>query len=340
MWLLALHASAQLCPSIDFEPDGNGLLPDGSVATDNLPITTQYLLSHGVSFGIDDDLDGVADLGASPALEAVGLESINGFFNNVLGSTDTAASGFESQLGTFFLRTPTGTGGFPAPTNLLITYTSPVSAASAEIWDLDGEVSLGSEQWRLEALDAFGGVLDSISTPEQIDFTFDGKPVVVSIDHAGISDIYALRMVFTGTKTGAAGIAFKNFNSTCSAGSWQDLGNALAGSSGIPALVGSGTLIGGDPVSLSLTGGLPITSAYLVIGLTDLSAPFKGGVLVPNPDIVVSGIPLDTAGDVVISDTWPTGVSTGFVSYFQFWIPDPGGPSGFAASNAVSGTTP
>ena len=51
--------------SIDFEPDGNGLLPDGSTAADNLEITDQFLTSDGISFAVDNNLDGIPDPGAT-----------------------------------------------------------------------------------------------------------------------------------------------------------------------------------------------------------------------------------------------------------------------------------
>ena len=38
------------------------------------------------------------------------------------------------------------------------------------------------------------------------------------------------------------------------------------------------------------------STSALVVGFSELAAPFKGGVLVPNPDIVIAGLPTDGAG--------------------------------------------
>jgi hypothetical protein len=38
--------------------------------------------------------------------------------------------------------------------------------------------------------------------------------------------------------------------------------------------------------------------------------------------------------------TLPAGAPSGVTIHAQFWIVDAGGPKGFAASNAVVGTTP
>ena len=40
------------------------------------------------------------------------------------------------------------------------------------------------------------------------------------------------------------------------------------------------------PMGLLLTNALPNSSSTLVIGLVGILLPFKGGVLVPNPDVL------------------------------------------------------
>jgi hypothetical protein len=120
---------------------------------------------------------------------------------------------------------------------------------------------------------------------------------------------------------------------------WLDRGESLAGTGGPPRLGGSGSLLPETPASLTLSDGLPGVTAFWVLGFSDLSAPFKGGTLVPFPDIAAP-VPLDGAGGVTLPTLWPTGIPTGFEFLNQFWIPDPGGPKGFASSNALEGTTP
>lgn len=120
---------------------------------------------------------------------------------------------------------------------------------------------------------------------------------------------------------------------------WIKLGDGLAGSAGLPQLVGTGGLLGNDPVALDLTNAKPFALSFLVLGLSNLSIPFKGGVLVPAPDFLLP-LTVDGFGVASLSTLWPAGVPSGATFYSQFWISDAAGPAGFAASNALSGTTP
>ncbi|MCB9899606.1 MAG: VCBS repeat-containing protein [Planctomycetes bacterium] len=123
---------------------------------------------------------------------------------------------------------------------------------------------------------------------------------------------------------------------------WCGLGHALAGAHGAPSLVATGGLLGGDVLGLELSGAAPSATTWLVIGFSELSAPFKGGVLVPDPTppALVVALATDAAGRLVLALPWPTGVPSGLEILFQDWIVDAGAPKGFAATNAVLGTTP
>jgi hypothetical protein len=74
-----------------------------------------------------------------------------------------------------------------------------------------------------------------------------------------------------------------------------------------------------------------------VIGLAKASLPFKGGVLVPSPDVVV---PLATgpAGTFALPFVWPAGIPGGLQLWFQTWIQDAAAVAGFAASNGPQAT--
>lgn len=211
-FVLALASGVHAQPTITFEPDANGVLPDGSPAADDLPIRDQFL-SQGVRFGYDVDLDGEIDAEGTPLLESIGGGSTAGglppteaFNSNATGMRDTAAPGFEAQLGGFLLRNAADDRGKP----LLIEYTSPVSQASGEIWDIDAWQGL-TEQWRVEALQD-GKVIASETSPEGTDFTLDSRPWTFTVRAPRGQQIHALRLVFTGTKQGnGIGIAFNNF---------------------------------------------------------------------------------------------------------------------------------
>lgn len=121
---------------------------------------------------------------------------------------------------------------------------------------------------------------------------------------------------------------------------WSSLGLGLAGSAGIPHLHGSGDLQPGSPVSLVLAHARPASSATLVVGLAQLALPFKGGTLVPSPDLLLAGLVVDGAGALSLETTWPAGLPPGTSLHLQAWITDPAGPHGLAASGAVRATAP
>ncbi len=122
---------------------------------------------------------------------------------------------------------------------------------------------------------------------------------------------------------------------------WLNVHHDLVGTHGQPSLVGSGTLVGGETLTLALTNVLENTTAALVVGAARLDAPFKGGTLVPdfNLGLIVFGLPT-LGGGLTISGPWPAGIPSGFATYYQYWVTDPAGPAGLSASNAIEGTTP
>ncbi|MDY7004780.1 MAG: PEP-CTERM sorting domain-containing protein [Cyanobacteriota bacterium] len=192
---------------INFEPV-DGKFPDGSVAVDNMPITDQFS-SLGVTFGIDRNLDGLPDAGLFPRLEAVGnSDPVPGFLFTKRGGYDIAAPGFENRLGSFFLR---GVGSIAnGGESLLISYTSPTKAASAEIWDIDVHRGGRFEQWEVQALGADLSAIDSIASPAGTTFALDASPWLWSFDRLE-TDIHAIRLVYTGNSRGV-GLAFDNFS--------------------------------------------------------------------------------------------------------------------------------
>jgi len=121
---------------------------------------------------------------------------------------------------------------------------------------------------------------------------------------------------------------------------FADLGSALAGSKGEPELTAVGTLAGGSPLSLRVTSAEPFAPARLIVGTQLLQLPFKGGVLVPLPTLVLPPFPTDAVGKLVLSTAWPAALPSGVSLYAQAWITDAAGPAGFAATNGLKLTTP
>lgn len=121
------------------------------------------------------------------------------------------------------------------------------------------------------------------------------------------------------------------------ADSWSDLGNALAGTNGLPLLEGSGDLQFGDPTSIRLSNALPNTQGMFFVGISRMDLPIFGGVLVPQ---ILIDLPMgtDALGEFEMFLDWPVH-NVGMTVYLQAWLLDAGGPQGLAASNAVAGTT-
>jgi hypothetical protein len=119
------------------------------------------------------------------------------------------------------------------------------------------------------------------------------------------------------------------------AAQWTDLGGGLAGTSGTPpVLAGLGPQIPTASTKLTVTGGLPSQPGYLLLGLSALNAPFKGGTLFPNPDVLLV-IATDAAGMWTLVFSWPTEIPFGTQLWWQVWLPDAGGPKGWAATNGL-----
>ena len=120
-------------------------------------------------------------------------------------------------------------------------------------------------------------------------------------------------------------------------GSFVNLGQGLAGGFA-PTLSGSGSLAAGAGFSLAFAGMPPFTNGMLFIGLSQLNAPFKGGVLVPQPNLQILLPTL--SGALTLNQAMPAGLPSGTSIYLHFWAPDGGAPAGVCATNALQLVTP
>ena len=116
---------------------------------------------------------------------------------------------------------------------------------------------------------------------------------------------------------------------------WTDLGHGLAGSDGIPSLLGLGELQAGSPGALKLTHANPDKLAVLFIGATSAPAPFKSGTLVPVPVSILFMLGTSPDGTITLPwISWPS-MPSGTDWFFQYAIVDSAGPAGASLSNAV-----
>ena len=101
-----------------------------------------------------------------------------------------------------------------------------------------------------------------------------------------------------------------------------------------PTLSGTGTLLPSTPFTLQLAGGDAFATVFLVVSPFKANLPFKGGLLVPSPLLIVT-FGLNGAGAANLPATWPAGVPSGASLWLQGWIPDSDGPAGLVATAAL-----
>jgi len=171
---------------------------------------------------------------------------------------------------------------------------------------------------------AFGG-------PEFVYATLHRPPASGDLDGDG-----ALDLAWAGGLPAKGGIAPLMNRS----GPAQDLGLALAGTHGRPVLTVFGSFQPGASIEILVENALEASFAHIVLGASRIDAPFKGGIFVPKPDLLILSLPLDAAGSLQLASAWPAGLPSGLQAWTQFWITDAGGPAGYAATNAVEITLP
>jgi len=123
---------------------------------------------------------------------------------------------------------------------------------------------------------------------------------------------------------------------------WIDHGFGLTDDVPEPRLCGWGLMAEGWPVSMKLYQAPSFSLGGLVIGFNVLFTPFKGGTLVPSPDLILP-VFADEFGEAYLSAPWLADgmLPSGMAFYFQQWILDPTQPpAGWSASNALEVRTP
>lgn len=185
-------ASPALAGFIDFEDAlSRGL-------GDNLPVTNEYQATDGVVF-------------ERAVIERIGENRDDGFLNDQLRERDTETGSPEPGLGTFFLRTATDfSNRGPGDTFMSVVYDAPETAASGEIWDIDGNRSQGTEKWDV-VFTLAGNPVETVASPEGTTngaASLDGLPWLFAYSGSAFDRI---DFVFTGTKQTGIGLAFDNF---------------------------------------------------------------------------------------------------------------------------------
>ncbi len=120
---------------------------------------------------------------------------------------------------------------------------------------------------------------------------------------------------------------------------WTMVGGGVDGTLGPITLNGEGTLLPAAPTSITLDGAPLSAPGTLILGLSAINSPFKGGTLVPTPSFLLD-IVTDPTGKLGFVVPWPAGLPSGLNVWFQAWFPNAGGPNGPAGSNGLKAVLP
>jgi hypothetical protein len=190
---------------------------------DALSLSTTFV-DNGVSFQFGVDSTGVDDgitRDQTAYLEQTGeSDGTNGFYNDVDEVFDSESSSYTGSLGLgdYFLRTVALESG-SAPGVFVIEYVDGTfaSAASGQIWDIDGVNDANEEEFTVTAYDADQNILDTDVSPKYStndSSSLDGLPWEFSVAATGEDLIKYITIEFTGSKNNGVGLAFDNFNAT------------------------------------------------------------------------------------------------------------------------------
>jgi hypothetical protein len=180
---------------------------------------------------------------------------------------------------------------------------------------------------------------ESIVFPDPPDPPSLSADITFGIDALG-RGFFSAENVFLGSYLGFS-ITQVHIEGTLTAhATWFDEGNGLAGTHGVPLLEGFGTAKPTELVTLTLSNALENSSSALVVGLFAINVPFKGGTMVPKPNLIFFGLPTDATGGSVFASPFPPGAPARFTLVFQHWVTDAVAPAGFSASNGLRVQTP
>jgi len=126
-----------------------------------------------------------------------------------------------------------------------------------------------------------------------------------------------------------------------SASPWADLGLAFQPmpNTAEPRLSGAGPLKPNTVVTLFAQDVPANGLVTLVAGLVRIDLPFRGGVLVPSPDLVVPGFVSDSSGNFEAGFLLPHNVPMGTDFYLQGWAAEPLSPTGLVSTNGLQATS-
>ena len=195
----------------------------------------------------------------------------------------------------------------------------------------------GFPGYRVDLL-AGGAILDSDDAgpvPPEGGFLESTVEVEVGGSHARLGAPLAIRLVNLNAAPGLE-VNFDHVRlDAFDTAPWADLGQAKAGVSGPPRLLGGGPLTAGSENRLDLRDAAPSSIATLIVGTAAANVPLLAGLLVPSPQLFVP-LPTDAAGATALPFVWPS-VPAATALYFQAWVQGASASFGYSASNGLVG---
>jgi FG-GAP-like repeat len=225
----------------------------------------------------------------------------------------------------------TGAGQFPFFDVFNVAAGDPQRLAAADI-DRDGSIDIVTANQTSNSVTVLfnNGAGNFVAALVSAVGLHPQMPAVADIDGNGSPDV-----IVANDGSGSVSVLID----TDEPSAFSDLGLGLAGLVGIPVLKGNSPLKPGSPVSLSLIAAPANAPVALVIGLHQIDAPFKGGTLVPAPNVILP-LSTDIIGSLALAGTFPPGVPSTTHLFVQVIVVDAAAPQGFSLSNALLGDTP
>lgn len=241
---------------------------------------------------------------------------------------DHSAGFAVDALGASFLATRTSSANMPVTPNGFDTVLTPPSLLDAHVAKLSPDGSelqyasfLGgggsNDEPRALAVDPQGNIYLTGTTSST---DFPTTPDAYDDELYGFSDIFVAKFDLS---------------------TWTWIDHALPPLNGpAPRLTAAGSLQPFSAGSMHVDRAKPFSVCTVVIGLSSITLPFKGGVMVPAPDRLLS-FPMNAEGELHVAwAEWPEGLPEGLDIWFQAWSQDADSWLGYTASNALTATIP